>query len=216
MPGTCRTSAHLVITAPLEASQMGLDLHFNDGGFFSTRKRGKRLPTGRTACLRGAQVMHFGYHHQGRTLTAALALAARLLPPRARTRRRGLSRIIRICRFFALGAVETLGQVADRRLKRGHFGRQGRFALDRPRVLRLPVICLPRELDIGLLRQHHALLGKRRGVVAVTCRQSRDGVDLGVGAWHGERYTRFIWNVLEFLLGAMGWPKLYDENIISH
>ena len=153
--------------------------------------------------------MHFWYHQQGRTLTAAMALAARLLPPRARTRRRELSRIIRTCRFFALGAVEALGQVAGRRLKQCHFCRQGRFALDRLRVLRLPVIRLPRELDIGLLRQHHALLGKRRGVVAVPCRQIRDGVDIRVGAWHGERYTRFIWNVLDFLLGAMGWPKLY-------
>src|SRR2546428_898008 len=140
-----------------------------------------------------------------------MALAARLLPPMARTRRLGLRCLIRSCRFFALGAVETLGQVADRRLKRGHLCCQGRFALDRPRVLRLPVIGLPRELDIGLLRQHHALLGKRRGVVAVTCRQIRDGVDSGVGGLHGIRYNRFIWNVLDFLLGAMGWPKLYVE-----
>src|SRR5713101_3715039 len=196
-----RTSARLVIPAPLDASQMGLDLHFNDGGFFGTRKRCKRLPTGRTACLRGAQVMHFGYHQQGRTLTAAMALAAGLLPPMARTRRLGRRCILRTCRFLALGAVETLGQVADHRLKRCHFCRQGRFALDRPRVLRLPVIRLPRERDIGLLREHHTLLRKRGGVVAVTYRQIRDGVDLGVSAWHGERYTRFIWNVLDFLLG---------------
>src|SRR6266446_6464580 len=94
--------------------------------------------------------MHFGYHEQGRTLTAAMALAARLLPPMARTRRLGLRCLIRSCRFFALGAVETLGQVADRRLKRGHLCCQGRFALDRPRVLRLPVICLPRDVLPGM------------------------------------------------------------------
>ena len=44
-----RTSACLVMTAPLEASKMRLDLHFNAGRFFGTRKRCTRLPTGRTA-----------------------------------------------------------------------------------------------------------------------------------------------------------------------
>src|SRR3989442_7000364 len=107
----------------------------NDGGFFGTRKRSKRFATGRAACLRGAQVMHFGHDQQGRTVAAAMALAARLLPPLARTRRLGLSHILRTCRFLALGAVETLGQVADRRLKRCHLCCQGRFALHRPRVL---------------------------------------------------------------------------------
>src|SRR5262245_57707057 len=144
-----------------------------------------------------------------------MALAARLLPPMARTRRLGLSCLLRSCRIFALGTVETLDQVADRRLQRVHFCRQGRFAFDRPRVLRLPVIGLPRELDIGLLRQHHALLGKRRGVVAVPCREIRGGVALGVGTLHRTRYSRFIWSVLDFLLGAMGWPKLYLLTNIS-
>src|SRR5262245_43832027 len=142
-----------------------------------------------------------------------MALAARLLPPMARTRRLGLSCLLRSCRFFALGTVETLDQVADRCLLRVHFCRQGRFAFDRPRVLRLPVIGLPRELDIGLLRQHHALLGKRRGVVAVPCREIRGGVALRVGTLHRIRYSRFIWNVLDFLLGAMGWPKLYRDTV---
>src|SRR5919202_3111662 len=153
--------------------------------------------------------MHFGYHQQGRTLTAAMPLAARLLTPRARTRRLGLCRIVSTCRFLALGAVETLGQVADRCLKRCHFCRQGRFALPRPRVLCLPVIRLPRELDISLFRQHHTLLRKRRGVVAVTWGQIRAGVDIGVSALHGERYTRFFWNVLGFMLGVLGSTNLY-------
>src|SRR5437879_10518531 len=124
-----RAPAHLLITTTLDAPQMGLDLHFYDGGFFGTRKRCKRLTTGWTACLRRAQVMHFGYHEQGRTLTAAMALAAGLLPPMARTRRLGRRCILRTCRFLALGAVETLDQVAARCLKRGHMCRQGRFAL---------------------------------------------------------------------------------------
>src|SRR6266566_8569578 len=153
--------------------------------------------------------MHFGHYQQGRTVAAAMALAARLLPPMARTRRLGLSHILRACRFLALGAVETLGQVSDRRLKRCHLCCQGRFALHRPRVLRLPVVRLPRKLDIGLLRQHHTLLRKRGGVVAVARRQIRDGVDIGVDALHRGRYTRFFWNVLVFMMGVLGSSKLY-------
>src|SRR5947208_10325287 len=146
-----------------------------------------------------------------------MAPAARLLPPMARTRRRGRSRLITTSRFFALGAVETLGQVADRRLKRCHFCRQGRFALDRPRVLRLPVICLPRELDIGLLRQHYALLSKRGGVVAVARRQIRDGVDIGVSALHGERYTRFFLERAGFYDGGTGFAEtLHTYSRILH
>ena len=44
-----RAPAHLLITTTLDAPQMGLDLHFDDGGCFGTRKRCKRLPTGWTA-----------------------------------------------------------------------------------------------------------------------------------------------------------------------
>src|SRR3989454_5240393 len=160
--------------------------------------------------------MHVGYDQQGRTVTATMAPAARRLPPMAKTRRLGLIRIIRTCRFLALGAVETLGQVADRRLKRCHLCCQGRFALHRPRVLRLPVIRLPRELDRGLLRQHHTLLRKWGGVVAVARRQIRDGVDIGVDALHGGRYTRFFWNVPVFMMGVLGLPKLYNPLLGRH
>jgi hypothetical protein len=146
---------------------MSLDLHFNDGGFFGTRKRCKRLTTGRTACLRGAQGMHFRHDKQGRTVTAAMALTARLLPPMARTRRRGRIRIIRTCRFLALGAVQALAQVTDRGLQRFHFRLQGHFPLDKPRMLPPPVVRLPLELDIGLLRQDDRLLGKGRGTTLV-------------------------------------------------
>src|SRR6266446_807087 len=127
---------------------MGLDLHFNDGGLFDARKRGKRLTTDRTAGLPGAHVMDFGHHQQSRTVTAPMALAARLLTPRARTRWLGRIRSLRTCRFLALGAVETLSEVADRRFKGCYLGSQSRFALQRSRVLRLPVIRLPRELDV--------------------------------------------------------------------
>src|SRR6266581_1508575 len=136
--------------------------------------------------------MHFGYDQQGGTITAAVTLTARLLPPRAGTGRLGTASMVRTCGLLALGAVQTLVEVADRGLKRFHLRLQGHFALHKPRVLRLPVIRLPLELDIGLLCQHHALLGKGSGVVAVTRRQIRDGVDIGVSALHGERYTRFF------------------------
>jgi hypothetical protein len=30
-----------------------------------------------------------------------------------------------------------------------------------------------------------------------------------VSALHGERYTRFFWNVLVFMMGVLGSPKFY-------
>ena len=66
-------------------------------------------------------------------------------------------------------------------------------------MLRLPVIRLPRELDLSLRRQHHTLLGKRRDVVTAFPPQSEDGIVLGLSALHGGRYSRFFWNVLGFL-----------------
>src|SRR5262244_461755 len=155
--------AGLLIPAPLNTSQMGLDLHFKDGGFFGTRKRCKCLTTGRTACLRGAQVMHFGHHRESRALTAALALAARLLPPTSGTGRLGLTSTVRTHRFFAFSAVEALVQVADRGLQCFHLRLQGRFPLDKPLLLPPPVVRLPLALDIGLLCQDDCLLGKGCG-----------------------------------------------------
>src|SRR6266700_7452376 len=148
--------------------------------------------------------MHFGYDQQGGTITAAVTLTARLLPPRAGTGRLGTASMVRTCGLLALGAVQTLVQVADRGLKRFHLRLQGRFALERLLMLRPPVLGLPLELDIGLLRQHNTLLRKRSSVVAVACCQIRDGVDIGVSALHGERYTRFFLNVLVFMMGVLG------------
>src|SRR2546428_10288525 len=74
-------------------------------------------------------------------------------------------------------------------------------------MLRSPVLGLPLELDIGLLRQHYTLLRKRSSVVAVARRQIRDGVDIGGSALHGERYTRFFWNVLVFYDGSTGFAE---------
>src|SRR5712691_10481993 len=153
--------------------------------------------------------MHFHHHWQGGTITTAMSPTPRLLPPLAGTGRLGRASPVGPRRLLALGAVQPLGQVADGGLERFHFRLQGRFPLHKPRVLRPPVVRLPRELDVGLLRQHHGLLGKGSGVVAVTRRQIRDGVDIGVSALHGERYTRFFWNVLVFMMGVLGSPKLY-------
>src|SRR5262249_41616350 len=95
-------------------------------------------------------------------ITAAMALAARLLPPISGTRWFALPGSVVTRSSLALGAVEALIQVADRGLKRCHLPLQGRFAFQQPRVLRPPVVRLPLELDIGLLGQHHCLLGKGR------------------------------------------------------
>jgi hypothetical protein len=69
---------------------------------------------------------------------------------------------------------------------------------------------------IGLLGQHYTLLRKRSSVVAVARRQIRDGVDIGVSVLHGERYTRFFWNVLVFMMGVVGSPKLYSGKISTY
>ncbi len=143
-----------------------------------------------------AHVMHFRHNRQGGALTSAMPLAARLLSPWARARRRGRIRLVRTRRVLALGAVETLGQVADRRFKRGHLCSQGCFTLHRARMLRLPVIRFPRKFNIDLLRQHHTLLGKRRGVVTGFPPQIAEGIVLGLSALHGRCYSRFFWNVL--------------------
>src|SRR5437870_1913360 len=153
--------------------------------------------------------MHFGHDKQDRTVTAAMALAARLLPPMARTQRLGLIRMIRACRFLALGAVETLGQVADRRLKRFRFCRQVRFGLYRPRVLRPPVVRFPLELDIVLLRQHHRLLGKRRRALIIDRCKLSGGDALWLSAFHGLGYSSFFWKVPFFLMATMGCPNIY-------
>ena len=48
---------------------MGLDLDFDNARLFSPGERQERCPTGRAVLRFRTQVMHFGYHQQGRTLT---------------------------------------------------------------------------------------------------------------------------------------------------
>src|SRR5712692_1792583 len=79
--GDLRTLTGLLVTRALDASNMGLDLDFDDGGFFGTGKRCERLAACWAVFRRLAQVMHFGHHREGGAITAAVALTARLLPP---------------------------------------------------------------------------------------------------------------------------------------
>src|SRR6266571_563378 len=119
-------------------------------------------------------------------------------------RLRGLPSTVRTRRFFAFGAVQPLGQVADDALECFHFHLQGRFPFHKPRVLCPPVVRLPLELDIGLLRQHHGLLGKGRGATTMYRRELGSGDQLGFGMFHRRRYIRFFWEVLFFSKGTAG------------
>jgi hypothetical protein len=99
------------------------------------------------------------------TITAAVSLSTRLLAPLAGRSRRGRAQHLRTGGFLALLPVEALGEVAYLRFQRFHLRLQGRFALHQARVLGSPVVGFPLEGDIVLLRQHHALLGERGGVL---------------------------------------------------
>src|SRR6266849_3678925 len=145
--------------------------------------------------------MHFHHHWQGGTITTAMSLTPRLLSPLAGTGRLRRASPVGPRRLLALGAVQPLGQVADGGLERFHFRLQGRFPLHKPRVLRPPVVRLPRELDVGLLRQHHCLLGKGRRASPVHRRKLGSRYRLWQGVFHGLGYSSFFWKVPLFLKG---------------
>src|SRR5216684_6609606 len=145
--------------------------------------------------------MHFHHHWQGGTITTAMSPTPRLLPPLAGTGRLGRASPVGPRRLLALGAVQPLGQVADGGPERFHFRLQGRFPLHKPRVLRPPVVRLPRELDVGLLRQHHGLLGKGRRASPVHRRKLGRRYRLWQGVFHGLGYSSFFWKVPLFLKG---------------
>src|SRR5215468_5203763 len=184
---------------------MSLDVHFDDIARFGTRKRRKGRATLRTVFRCVTQVMHFDHHRQGGAITAPMPLHARLLPPMARTGRRGLTGRFGTGRFLALGPVEALVQVAHLSFKHFDLGLQGRFALHQARVLGPPVVRLPLEPDIVLLRQHHYLLGKGRGALAVDRCKLRGGDGLWVSTFHELCYTSFFWKVPFFLMGRWEW-----------
>jgi hypothetical protein len=63
-------------------------------------------------------------------------------------------------------------------------------------MLRLPGRRFPRKCNRGLLRQHHTLLGKRRGVVTGFPPQIAEGLVVGLSALQGRGESRWFWNVL--------------------
>src|SRR5882724_1656878 len=128
--------------------------------------------------------MHFRHDRQGGAITAAMPRTPGLLPPLARIGQCGRPRTVRTRRFFAFGAVEPLGQVADGALEGFHVSLQGRFPFHKPRVLGPPVVRLPLELNIVLLRQHHCLLGKGRGMLSVGWCKLGGGNELWLCTFH--------------------------------
>ena len=92
---------------------MGLDLHFDDVRLFGAWKRCEGLATCGAVLRRLAQGMHFGHYREGGTVTAAVPLAAKLLTTRAGTGRLGVASSVRTYGLLALGAVQTLVEVAD-------------------------------------------------------------------------------------------------------
>jgi hypothetical protein len=174
---------------------MSLDLHCDDIARFGTRKRRESLATWRTVLRCVTQVMHFAHHRQGGAITATMPLHARLLPPISRTGRLGLTGSLGTGSFLALGPVEALVQGAHLSFKHCDLCLQGRFALYQARVLCPPVVGLPLEPDIVLLRQHPYLLGKGRGALAVDRCTLRGGDGLWLSTFHELCYTSFFWKV---------------------
>src|SRR5262249_38228819 len=117
-----------------------------------TRKRRERLPTGWAVFRRLAQVTPFRHDRQGGAITAAMPRTAGLLPPLAGIGQCGLHSTVRTRRFFAFGAVKPLGQVGDGAVQGSLSPLRGLFPSHNPRVWDPPVVRLPLELDIGLLR----------------------------------------------------------------
>ena len=107
--------------------------------------------------------MHVLHHRQSGALTAAMALSTRLWAPLAGTGRLGLIHMLGACGRPTLLAVQALLEVADGGLMGGYFRLQSGFALEKSLIQRLPVIRLLLEFDMGLLGQHHRLLGKGGG-----------------------------------------------------
>src|SRR6267142_472238 len=180
---------------------MGLDLDFDNGRLFGTGHRPQRLTTDWAMFCRFAHVMHFGDHRQGGTITATMPRTARLLAPLAGTGRLERASTVGTRSLLALGAIQALGQVADRGLQRFHVRLQGGFPLHQPLVLRLPVVCLPFELDVGLLRQHHCLLRKGRRASPLHWPKFGSRDRLWQGIFHGLGYSSFFWKVPLFLKG---------------
>src|SRR5215813_3716124 len=80
-PREMQTATPLVVALPLDMTHMRLDLDFNDGGGFGSRKQVERSTTAWAAFLLWAQVADFDDDRQGGTGTAAVPRTAGLLSP---------------------------------------------------------------------------------------------------------------------------------------
>src|SRR5262249_39615404 len=70
--------------------------------------------------------------------------------------------------------------------------RPGRFTLHKSGMLGAPVVRFPLELNIGLLRQHHRLLGEGGGVRRIVRRQGGGREQWWLGLFHEGCYTRLL------------------------
>src|SRR5215472_6373494 len=136
--------------------------------------------------------MHFHHHRQGATIATTMSLNTGLLPPLFWAVRLGRGRPVCTRCFLALGAIEPLLEIANRGLQRFHFPLQGRFTLHKLTMLGAPVVRFPLELDIGLLCQHHRLLGEGGGVRRSVRRQGGRREQLWLRLFHEGCYTRLL------------------------
>ena len=171
---------------------MRLDLDFNDGGCFGARKGPECFPTAWAAFLRRAQVANFVDHGECGTGSAAVPRPAGLLSALTGARGWGCASLVGTRRFFAFRPVQTLGEVTDRGLIGFDFRLQSRFPLHQLLVLCPPVVRLPFQLDIGLFRQHHRLLGKGGSALLIPRRKLGGGYHLWQGTFHILLYTSFF------------------------
>jgi len=151
-PWELRTATPLGIALPLDTTDMGLDLDFNDGGGFGARKGLESFPTAWAALLRRAQGADFVDDGERGTGTATVPRTAGLLSALTGAHGWGFANLIGTRRFFAFRPVQALGEVTDRGLIGFDFRLQGHFPFRQLFVLHSPVIRLPLQFDIGLFR----------------------------------------------------------------
>jgi hypothetical protein len=156
-------------------TDMGLALDCHDGRGCGGRPRSARLPTDGAAFLLWAQVADCVDDGEGGTGPATVPRPAGLWAtlPRADWGR-GTS-LVEGRRLFALRPVPALGEITHRGLLGFDVRLQGGFPLQQGLVLRPPVVRLPWKCTIGLLRQHHRLLGKEGRARVVPGRQRGGG-----------------------------------------
>src|ERR1044072_6234628 len=111
IPGSCGQRTPLGIALPLDTTDMGLDLDFNDGRGFGGRQRSERLPTDGAACLLWVQVADFVDDGEDGTSSATVPWTAGLLAALTGAGGRGAARLGGARRFFAFPPVQALGEV---------------------------------------------------------------------------------------------------------